>query len=119
MSEFYCALLLHFRVGLYLPEIFYAHFETLYPPTDWLHLVVNFYGTEDEAGFDMYVNGVKTDDDLNTGPGGPIPGLGEVVVGRRYPSTDDLYSSVMVDELIFYNRKLCPEELQDIFLMYT
>ena len=67
----------------------------------------------------MYLNGVKR------GLGFPpimtnnTAGSGEVVVGRLYPSTDDFYSSLRLDELMFYNRKLCSEELQDLFDMYA
>ena len=82
--------------------------------------MVNFYGIEDEGVFTMYLNGVKAGRPRHTTASNHYAeGSGEVVVGRLHPSKDEMYSSIMVDELIFYNRKLCAEELQDLFDMYA
>ena len=43
------------------------------------------------------------------------PGDGRLVLGRRYPNSDSYYSSMLLDELVFFNRKLMAPEVETIF----
>ena len=38
-------------------------------------------------------------------------GDGRIVVGRWYTDKDDLYVSMQIDELLFFNRTLTPAEI--------
>ena len=42
------------------------------------------------------------------------PGRSRVVVGRRYSDDDTYYTTVIVDELLFFNRKLTIQDIQQI-----
>ena len=42
------------------------------------------------------------------------PGDGRLVLGKRYTKSDDFYSSVDLDEVVFINRKLTEPEVERI-----
>ena len=54
--------------------------------------------------------------DTTKAPSARPPGDGRIVVGRRYTDRDQQYSSVQVDELIFFNKALTTT---DIALLYN
>ena len=70
----------------------------------WIHVVLNYIGPDDGQGFQMYQDGEQT-------AAGSVkytykhasPGDGRVVLGRRYTDRDELYASVNLDELLFFN----------------
>ena len=45
-------------------------------------------------------------------------GDGRVVVGRRYVDKDDDYTSLEMDELIFFNEALSDDEVRELYNMY-
>ena len=82
-------------------------------PTEWFHLVFNFIGPNDGEGFVVYhdveesvANEWRQSDSFETG-------LGAVVLGAH----DGKYSSLMMDELLFVNRKLTLNEIQILYNM--
>ena len=99
-------------VWLYLRQKSYA--KTLERPSGWTHVVLNWNGA---AGLDFYYNGEEED----VGP--PTPGSdpprpdsdGRVVVGRTYTDIDTAYSSIMLDELLFFNYKLNSDQIQMLY----
>ena len=58
----------------------------------------------------VYHDGVRLNE---TGQTNSIsnPGDGRIVIGRRYSGLDEAYSSVQVDELLFFNQTLTEEEI--------
>ena len=90
-------------------------------PTGWFHLVFNLIGLQDGDGITIYHNGADVGDGKDKLGGGdpflPV-GSGMVVVGRSLTSKNELYASVMVDELLFFNRYLSIEEIQMLYNMY-
>ena len=74
--------------------------------------MLNYIGPDD--GIKMYMDGVEVataaDSFPTQSPGSP--GNGRIVVGRGKTDVDDLYSSVEVDELIYFNRSLKLEEIE-------
>ena len=79
-----------------------------FPKTKWFHLVFNFLGPNGGEGFIVYydrvewlTSGWKTPKTHDVGPG-------EVVIGQF----NHVYSSLMIGELLFFNRKLTLEEIQ-------
>ena len=87
ISFFFNVVLFFFRFKVRFPDLRVANGITIdAPPTGWLHLVVNFDGTEDEAVFTMYLNGVKSGRAHHSFSSQDFSeGSGEVVVGMLRP----------------------------------
>ena len=75
--------------------------------------MVNFHGPNDGEGFVVYYDGeewmANNYRQTTTFEKGP----GEVVIGVH----DEKYSSLMVDELLFFNRALTLQEIQILYSM--
>ena len=88
-------------------------------PTEWYHLVFNYIGTNNAEGITIYHDGAEvgssTEKPLGSRNGGP----GVVVLGRYFVQFQEInYASVMVDELLFFNKNLNPQEIQILYNMY-
>ena len=61
----------------------------------------------------MYINGTEEDSDTTKNAWSLPGGDGRIVVGRRFTDRDHAkdYASVMVDELIIFNRHLTSAEI--------
>ena len=85
-------------------------------PTGWTHVVLNCIGPNTGEGISVYYDGREVASDT-TKAGGPYSaGDGRIVVGRYYTDRDERYSTVQVDELIFFNQAL---EHNDIAPLYN
>ena len=76
-------------------------------PSGWVHLVLNFCGNSTV----VYHDGIRQNDteQLVTNIN---PGDGRIVIGRRYSGLDEAYSSVQVDEVLFFNEALTDDEIK-------
>ena len=74
--------------------------------------MLNYIGPDD--GIEMYMGGVKVTSGAEdfSPPESVSPGNGRIVVGRGNVDVDDLYSSVEVDELIYFNSLLKIEQIE-------
>ena len=93
----------------------YIKVEISTVPTEWYHLVFNYIGSSNEDGVAIYHDGMvvgsNTQVSYNTNAG-----QGVVVLGRYFVHTlEQDFASVMVDELLFFNRKLTSTEVQILF----
>ena len=81
----------------------------------WVHLVLNFIRPHE--GFQLFKDGILVRHQANTAyMGTPIAsGNGRLVLGRRHPNVDGRYSSVDLDELVFFNRKLTGQEVETLY----
>ena len=77
--------------------------------TRWTHVVLNYLGPHD--GIQMFMDGVEVVAGTLSSRPLSTTGNGRIVVGKGYTDRDDNYSSVQVDELIFFNSLLKPEEI--------
>ena len=82
--------------------------------TEWFHLILNYLGPVE--GISIYYDGEKLMIDHNIYPPKNNPGTGVVVIGRSSPLQDGAYSSVVMDDLMLFNRKLTAEKIQ---ILYT
>ena len=88
-------------------------------PNEWYHLVFNYIGTNNAESVAIYHDGVhvgsstqKTVYTRNARPG-------VVVIGRYFVQFQEKYfASVMVDELLFFNRYLTTQEVQILYNMH-
>ena len=91
---------------------FYANQKT---PLEWHHLVFNYIVTNDTQGIAIYHDGQELVSNTNGHLFSSSAGPGEVIIGRYLTSWDGAYSSVLVDELLFFNRELIPEEIRILY----
>ena len=84
-------------------------------PTGWTHIVLNYIGSNNGEGIRMYVNGTEVASDKYKTARSRPAGDGRIVVGRYLIDTDEYYSSIEVDELIYFNASLTSDEVQSIY----
>ena len=88
-------------------------------PTEWYHLVFNYVGTNNAEGVTIYHDGVEVGSNTQKTPYYNNAGSGIVVLGRYYvQALEQSFASVMVDELLFFNRYLTEEEVQILYNMH-
>ena len=100
---------------LVLPGVFFVASQQ--NPIYWHHLVFNYIGTNGTQGIAVYHDGQEVTGSTNGQTLSTTAGPGEVVIGRYLTTWDGGYSSVLVDELLFFNRELTPEEIQILYNM--
>ena len=78
--------------------------------------MLNYLGPDNGQGIEVYQDGVwaKGSGDF-TSSASRGPGDGHTVIGKRYTGVDGYYSSIIMDELLFFNNKLSAEQVQQIF----
>ena len=78
--------------------------------------MINYFGSEEGQGFVTYVNGevVRSQRDAVTPQ--TREGNGRIVIGRLYTEIDVEYTSMDMDELLFFNTYLTD---YDIDLLYN
>ena len=82
-------------------------------------MVLNYIGPEHGQGIRIYYNGAKLDGgSYKSPPGKPTSAAdGSVTVGKfknYYYSVTIDYSSVALDELLFYNMKLTSDQIKEV-----
>ena len=107
-------LLFYFRFNLLLLNGRYEATSDL-EPSGWTHIVMNYMGPNDNEGTRVYYNGQELMIDVRSDDSGFSAGDGRIVIGRLLTSLDDFYRSIMVDELIFFNRPLSTSEIEMIY----
>ena len=80
----------------------------------WTHIVLNYIGPDNGQGIIIYQDGEESVKEINKSGGTNPPGSSRVVVGRRYSDEDTDYTTVLVDELLFFNWKLTIQDIQQI-----
>ena len=103
----------HFRVALNLIDR--TSFSTSFQAVGgtWIHMVLNYIGPEHGQGFRIYYNGAKLNDGNTKYSGGKFasPSDGSVAVGKF----GNIYSTVALDELLFYNVKLTSDQIRELY----
>ena len=87
-------------------------------PTEWYHLVFNYIGESPVGGGDsvvIYHDGVEVGRSTQKTSYTASAGKGVVVIGKHLVHLDLEFASVMVDELLFFNRHLTEEEAQILY----
>ena len=107
---------MHFCVLRFLVPVSNGYFKVNYlEPSGWTHVVLNYIGPDNGQGIGIYYNGAEVASDTTKTSGSYSAGYGRIVVGRRYTNEDRLYTSVQVDELVFFNVALTPEYIQSLY----
>ena len=105
------------------PESGYSHIDVPAQVSQWVHhvFVLHRLGDGEDDAFSLYENGVSVGTLIVVNGTVNQPGPGRMVIGRRIvvEVEDDyqFYASVVVDELLLWNRKLTQQEIQNIYDM--
>ena len=83
--------------------------------TGWTHIVLNYIGPNDGEGIRSYVNGQEVASETTKSRRSSLPGDGRIVVGRRSTDQDMYYTSVQIDELVFFNKTLSTTEITAMY----
>ena len=90
-------------------------------PTEWYHLVFNYVSGSPATleGITIYHDGVEVGSGTQKTSHTTNAGQGVVVIGRYFAQAHEQdFASVMVDELLFFNRNLSPDEVSILYNMH-
>ena len=100
---------LYIRARVNLPG---GHFEAYRPVLNgWTHIVLNYIGPNNGDGIKFY-NGAEVMSATTRSHNSFPAGDGRVVIGRYFTNQDMEYSSVQIDELIYFNNSLTNGEIE-------
>ena len=86
-------------------------------PSGWFHTVLNFIGPDD--GIRAYHDGAEVGSDTNIHGNGKDNGDRRIVIGRYFVKSAVSYSSVQVDELLFFDQMLTDPEITMLSQLFT
>ena len=85
----------------------------------WHHLVGTFNELEGEERFKLYLDGGLYDTIDEPNIRSSSTGSGRVVIGRAFINVDNAYTTLELDELLFYNREMEELEVQALYQNYN
>ena len=85
--------------------------------SQWVHLVLNFMRPEER--FQVFKDGTLVPGQQTKKYFSRPLGNGRLVLGKRFPHRDNFYSSIEVDELVFFNRKFTEPEVIKLYNNYN
>ena len=101
------------------PESGYYYVDLAAHLSQWVHYAFVLHGIGEGAGagdgFTLHENVVPVGTLNHYNGAWNVAGPGTMVIGRRFVNEDGDYASVIVDELLLWNRKLTQPEIQKIF----
>ena len=104
--------ILCFRIRVHLQD---GRFQVvLFRPTRWFHIVVNYMGTNNSESIQLFMDGEEKSSDTMKDAGTYSAGDARIVVGRVFRDWDRDYTSLEIDELIFFNRNLILDEITSL-----
>ena len=77
--------------------------------------MLNYIGPNDGEGIRIYYDGTEVVRDTDKSAWSYPAEDGRIVLRRQYTDQDRLYSSIQVDELIFFNEKLNSNDIDTLF----
>ena len=100
----------HFRTLINIRRGYYTKFADDRPLREWSHIVVNYevsaHNPNTDTEFRTYVNGELVLNDRKRYDQETTPGDGKLVIGRAYSAVDNYYTSMDVDQVMFFNNAL-------------
>ena len=84
-----------------------------FTPSRWFHVVFNYLGPDD--GYQVYHDGILVADRLGIIARPSVTAIDtKIVIGRRFTEVDDFYSSIQMDELLFFNYVLGDDDVKQL-----
>ena len=85
----------------------------------WHHFVANLIGPQEREGIILFLDGnLLVSDTTLDDVEGPA-GNGQVQIGRSYTDSNFEYGSVVIGEILFFNRVLESDEIEALFKQYA
>ena len=110
---------LHSRSELRVQDVEFVGFTAASTgrPDYWTHIVLNFIGPNDGQGIRIYHNGteVASETEKYAYSSPTSAGNGKIVSGRRYTDHNPRYLTMQVDELLYFNSALTPDQIQSLY----
>ena len=78
-------------------------------------MVVNYFGPNNGQGFKTYFNGDVAFTDTWKSALQTTLSNENIVIGRLYTDIDGYYTSIEMDELLFFNHTLSTEEINSLY----
>ena len=89
-------------------------------PSEWFHLAMVFHEPDVNQRFTVYINNQSFRSTSLLG-NKTTSGVHDLIFGALYPDKpekEELYSSMMADELTFWNRQLDQDDVEALRSMY-
>ena len=93
------------------PRARYISMNVLGVPTGWFYVVLTY---QDQT-LAAYHNKIVQTGRQVSGAASSLSASGTAFIGKSYVDVDNHYSSVIVDELVMWNRVLSPAEVVQIY----
>ena len=105
---------------MFLPDGYRSRAMSSVPFNEWHHFACSFIDPDDEDRFQVFFDG-KTSVKFSTfSPlGTSSTGSGRVVIGRVYTNVNSSYTSLELDELLFFNLALEEQDVQALYQQYA
>ena len=103
-----------FRTLIYVSDGGFFHYGTK-PSNDWFHVVINYFGPNNGQGFKTYFDGNLRITDNTKWQHNTSPSNGKIVIGKFFADIDHYYTSMDVDELLFFNHTLTTQEINSLY----
>ena len=106
-----------FRASIWKKGGYFTENNNIRPVPGWIHLVLNYRKSSRSplARLSAYINTQEVLKDSTKVPKDTASGDGRIVLGRAFSEIDDFYTSMAVDEVVFYNEWLDPSEIDELF----
>ena len=112
ISDIYC-----FRYSLTVRSAQFGNAYLTIPNSEWFHVVFNFIGPNFREGYRVYHDGQLVAEKVVIASSVRAQALDrKIVIGRQFTEVDGFYSSLIMDELMFFNRTLTDREIQVLSL---
>ena len=76
---------------------------------------MNYIGPNGVEGIKGYIDGTEVVSDMTKNPRSVATGDGRIVVGRYRKDKDNIYASVQIDELSYFNAALTDDDVLSIY----
>ena len=106
---------MYFRSELYLPFGGFSRSRNFSSDNDWAHVMINYIGEDEQLGMELYLNGIRQAHDNTSSPPTRTQGNGRIVIGRFLTEEDHSYTTVEIDELLFFNATLTPDQITTLY----
>ena len=110
---------LYLRATLWETGGYFTEKRVEKPSREWTHLALVYHVIAVPSMrlslFVLYVNGELALRDTTKKPQDSEPSDGRIVLGRPYSEVDDYYTSMEVEDLVFYNSATDPEEIKTLY----
>ena len=103
-----------FRTLIYVSDGGFFHCGTK-PSNDWFHVVINYFGPNNGQGFKTYFDGNLRITDYTKWQHNTSPSNGKIVIGKFFADIDHYYTSMDLDELLFFNHTLTTQEINSLY----